>query len=91
MIEKQPIGLADELDALAGAPAAHRGPPCSVGAFLATADKDVVTSLRTALDTNRVAARAIADTLSRYGDPITAWTVARHRRRGESNGCRCER
>lgn len=91
MIEKQPIGLAEELDALAGAPATHRGPQCSVGAFLAVADDDVAVSLRAALDSDRVTAKAIADTLSRYGDPITAYTVARHRRRGESNGCRCDR
>ncbi|MFF7838778.1 hypothetical protein ACFZC6_08180 [Streptomyces ossamyceticus] len=91
MIEKQPIGLAEELDALASAPAAHRGPQCSVGAFLAAANPDDAASLRTALDTDRVTAKAIADTLSRYGDPVTAYTVARHRRRGQSNGCRCER
>lgn len=91
MIEKQPIGLAQELEALASAPATHRGPQCSVGALLDAADKDVAASLRAVLDSDRITAKAIADTLSRYGDPITAWTVSRHRRRGESNGCRCER
>jgi hypothetical protein len=91
VIEKQPLGLATELDALASAPTTHRGPQCSVGAFLEAADQDVAASLRTALDTDRVTAKAIADTLSRYGDPVTAYTVARHRRRGQSNGCRCER
>lgn len=91
MIEKQPLGLVEELDALASAPAMHRGPHCSVGAFLAVADEQTAASLRTALDAPRVTARALADTLSRYGDPVTASTVARHRRRGQSNGCRCER
>ncbi|MGA5127726.1 hypothetical protein ACWCV2_17375 [Streptomyces pseudogriseolus] len=91
MIEKQPLGLAHELEALANAPTSHRGPQCSVGAFLATADEKDAASLRAALDSSRVTAKAIADTLSRYGDPITAYTVARHRRRGQSNGCRCER
>ncbi|MBZ6253614.1 hypothetical protein KVH27_35275 [Streptomyces olivaceus] len=79
------------MDALANAPATHRGPQCSVGAFLATADEDVATSLRAALDSDRVTAKSIADTLSRYGPDVTAYTVARHRRRGQSNGCRCER
>ncbi|MCD9904624.1 hypothetical protein LUR56_40130 [Streptomyces sp. MT29] len=91
MLEKQPLGLADELAALAAAPTPQRGPQCSVGAFLAVADETVAASLRTALDTDRVSARAIADTLSRYTEPVTAYTVARHRRRGQSNGCRCKR
>ena len=91
MIEKQPLGLAEELDALASAPTTHRGPQCSIGAFLATADEQAAASLRAALDSDRVTAKSIADTLSRYGDAVTAYTVARHRRRGQSNGCRCER
>jgi hypothetical protein len=90
VIEKQPIGLAAELDSLAKAPATLRGPQCSVGAFLAAAAPDVAASLRAALDSERVTAKAIADTLSRYGDAVTAYTVARHRRRGQSTGCRCE-
>ena len=91
MIEKQPLGLADELDALASAPTSHRGPQCSIGAFLATADEKAAGSLRAALGSDRITAKSIADALSRYGNAVTAYTVARHRRRGQSNGCRCER
>ncbi|MEU5748232.1 hypothetical protein ABZ804_22170 [Streptomyces sp. NPDC047726] len=91
MIEKQPSGLADALAALANAPAAHRGPLCSVGALLDSAEESVAQSLRTVLETPNVSGTAIAETLSRYGDPITAYTVGRHRRRGQANGCRCER
>ncbi|MEU9355002.1 hypothetical protein AB0D65_29405 [Streptomyces griseoloalbus] len=91
MIEKQPLGLAHELQALTNAPALSRGPQCSVGAFLDAADVNDAAALREVLDNDRIPARAIADTLSRHGEPITAYTVARHRRRGESNGCRCER
>ncbi|MEU1592780.1 hypothetical protein ABZ468_07940 [Streptomyces sp. NPDC005708] len=88
--EQHPPGLAKELDALTDAPAVRRGPQCSIGALLEAADPDVAESLRTVLNQTRVTAKAIADALSRHGDPITAYTVARHRRRGESNGCRCE-
>jgi hypothetical protein len=90
VIEKQP-GLAEDLQALATAPANPRGPKCSVGALLDAVDDDVSATLRTVLSNDRVTSRAIADALSRHGDPVTAWTVARHRRRGESNGCRCPR
>ncbi|MER6109374.1 hypothetical protein [Streptomyces hirsutus] len=91
MIEKQPLGLAHELQALADSPAVSRGPQCSVGAFLDAVDVNDAAALQQALDNDRIPARAIADTLSRHGDSITAYTVARHRRRGQSNGCRCER
>ncbi|MDI3102040.1 hypothetical protein QJ054_33940 [Streptomyces sp. AN-3] len=91
MIEKQPPALAHELRALTTAPALSRGPQCSVGAFLDAADLNDAAALREVLDNDRIPARAIADTLSRHGETITAYTVARHRRRGESNGCRCER
>ncbi|MFF9901238.1 hypothetical protein [Streptomyces longispororuber] len=91
MIEKQLIGLAAELDALASAPVAHRGPRCSIGALLKSADADVAATLRAVLDMTNVSAVSIAETLSRHGDPVTAYTVARHRRRGEANGCRCSR
>ncbi|MFI5990280.1 hypothetical protein ACIBAC_00300 [Streptomyces sp. NPDC051362] len=89
MIEKQLTGLAADLAALPDAPAAPRGPQCSIGTLLDNAEPDVATSLRTALDTKSVSATAIADALSRHGTTVTAWTVNRHRRRGTSNGCRC--
>ncbi|MER6616275.1 hypothetical protein [Streptomyces xantholiticus] len=89
MIEKQRIGLAAELDALTSAPAAPRGPRCSVGTLLETADADVAATLRAVLDNPAVPAVSIAETLSRHGDAITSYTVARHRRRGAPNGCRC--
>lgn len=91
MIEKQLIGLAADLTELASAPAVRKGPPCSIGALLDSTDETTAAALRTALDSPAVTAKAIADTLSRHGDSITAYTVARHRRRGESNGCRCPR
>ncbi|MCX5182646.1 hypothetical protein [Streptomyces sp. NBC_00268] len=91
MIEKQLTGLAAELDALTSVPAAHRGPRCSVGTLLDAADADVAASLRAVLEMTSVSSVSIAETLSRHGDLITAYTVARHRRRGEPNGCRCSR
>ncbi|MFI9588089.1 hypothetical protein ACIHCQ_41340 [Streptomyces sp. NPDC052236] len=91
MIEIQLTGLAAELEALASVPAARKGPPCSVGALLDGTDEITARTLRTALDTADITAKAIADALSRHGDTITVYTVARHRRRGESNGCRCPR
>ncbi|GAA2439806.1 hypothetical protein [Streptomyces glaucus] len=91
MIEKQPLSLAHELQELENAPAPSRGPRCSVGAFLAAAADNDAAALRQALDNDRITSRAIADILSKHGEHITAYTVARHRRRSESNGCRCER
>ncbi|RZU28323.1 hypothetical protein EV284_6489 [Streptomyces sp. BK022] len=91
MSEKQSVGLVEELEALTGATSLRRGPQCGVGAFLAELEETEAAALRSVLDSARVPARAIADTISRHSDPVSAYTVNRHRRRGESNGCRCER
>lgn len=91
MIEKQLVGLAADLDALTEVPAARKGPPCSVGAVLATADEETATTLRRILDTRTVSSTGIAEVLSQHGQMVTSYTVARHRRRGEANGCRCTR
>ncbi|MFB6630025.1 hypothetical protein ACFCWY_09025 [Streptomyces sp. NPDC056362] len=91
MIEKQLVGLAAELGALAGAPSGRRGPRCRVGAFLEGADDLTAATLRTVLSDDRVTGTAIAKTLVGHGVEVTAYTVSRHRRRGEPNGCRCER
>ena len=91
MIERQFVGLAADLDALTGAPAARKGPPCRVGAVLDSAEEETAATLRRILDTRTVSSTAIAEVLSQHGQLITSYTVARHRRRGEANGCRCAR
>ncbi|MFD7334920.1 IPT/TIG domain-containing protein [Streptomyces violascens] len=91
MIETQHVGLAGELDALTYAPAVPRGPLCGVGALLAATDQATAATLRRVLDTPGVSATAIAEVLDQHGRAVTAYTVARHRRRGEANGCRCAR
>lgn len=91
MIEKQLVGLAADLDALTDGPTARKGPPCSVGTVLATADTETAATLRRILDTPTVSSTSIAEVLSQHGQAVTSYTVARHRRRGEANGCRCTR
>ncbi|NML55170.1 hypothetical protein HHL19_35410 [Streptomyces sp. R302] len=91
MIEKQFAGLAADLEALTVDPGPQKGPRCSVAAYLDTVDADTAALLRTVLDNPTVQTSHIAKTLARHGVQITAPTVGRHRRRGEPNGCRCER
>ncbi|MGC5042496.1 hypothetical protein ACLQ16_04165 [Streptomyces albidoflavus] len=91
MTDKELVGLAADLEALTQAPASRKGPPCSVGAVLASVDKETAATLHRILDTVTVSSTAIAEVLSQHGRVITAYTVARHRRRGEANGCRCAR
>ncbi|MEW1700104.1 hypothetical protein ACIQCR_17100 [Streptomyces sp. NPDC093249] len=81
--------LATSLDALALATDARKGPPCTVGMALATLDSETAASLHRALATITITSSAIATVLSQYGAPIASNTVARHRRRGQANGCRC--
>ncbi|MGW8403753.1 hypothetical protein ACWGMW_07755 [Streptomyces albidoflavus] len=91
MIETQPTNLALELGALAAAPPTQRGPRCSVGVFIGDATPDEAAALRAVLETPDVSSTAIAEALNRHGSALTAYTVARHRRRGAPNGCRCPR
>ncbi|WP_435059857.1 hypothetical protein [Streptomyces sp. bgisy060] len=83
--------LAAELAALTQAPAARKGPPCTVGSVLSTVDSTTADTLQQILDTPTVTSTAIAGVLSQHGPVIASDTVARHRRRGQANGCRCPR
>ncbi|MFG2141839.1 hypothetical protein [Streptomyces sp. NPDC048650] len=91
MTNKELVGLAADLDALTQAPAARKGPPCSVGSVLASVDEETAATLHRILDTRTVSSTAIAEVLSQHGRAVTSYTVARHRRRGDANGCRCAR
>jgi hypothetical protein len=84
-------GLSAALDRLTEEPERPGGPRCSVGAILATLDEPTADKLNGLLDTPLVTATRIADVLTRSGYPVQAPSVARHRRRGASNGCRCPR
>ena len=85
------VGLAADLNALTEAPTTRKGPPCSVGAVLATVDEETAAVLRRILDNGTISSTGIADVLSQHGRTVTGYTVARHRRRGNANGCRCPR
>ncbi|MGI5337664.1 hypothetical protein ACQEVS_09835 [Streptomyces sp. CA-181903] len=89
MTHKELAGLAADLDALTEAPATRKGPPCSVAVALASVDEETAATLCRTLDTPTIPSTAIAAVLSQHGRAITAYTVARHRRRGEVTGCRC--
>ncbi|MEU0857404.1 hypothetical protein ABZ352_18470 [Streptomyces griseofuscus] len=82
-------GLIAALTKLADAPPTARGPQCTVGVILAALDPATAAKVREVLDTPAVSATQIADALTASGHPVQAPAVARHRRRGGSNGCRC--
>ncbi|AWI33268.1 hypothetical protein DDW44_30765 [Streptomyces tirandamycinicus] len=72
-------------------PAGPRGPQCTVGAILDLLDPPAAKKVCEVLDTAAISATQIADALTGSGHPVRAPAVARHRRRGGSNGCRCPR
>ncbi|WP_330335723.1 hypothetical protein OHS33_38745 (plasmid) [Streptomyces sp. NBC_00536] len=84
-------GLLAALSQLADAPPAPRGPRCTVGTILDTLDTDTALKVRDVLDSPSVSSTQIADALTGSGHPVQSPAVARHRRRGGSNGCRCPR
>ncbi len=69
----------------------RKGPPCTVGAALSSIAPETAETLRRILDTATVTSTAIAAVLSQHGPAVASNTVARHRRRGQPNGCRCPR
>ncbi|MFF0754399.1 hypothetical protein [Streptomyces sp. NPDC004267] len=84
-------GLDTALTQLLTEPEPPRGPRCTVGTILDSLDDETAAKFRTVLDNPAVTATRIADTLTSGGHRVQAPAVARHRRRGASNGCRCPR
>ncbi|MFB6505625.1 hypothetical protein ACFC07_21960 [Streptomyces sp. NPDC056099] len=84
-------GLIAALTQLAEAPPAPRGPRCTVGAILDELDSSTAQKVREVLDSVAISSTQIADALTGSGHQVQAPAVARHRRRGASNGCRCPR
>ncbi|MEU6632830.1 hypothetical protein ABZ905_31790 [Streptomyces parvus] len=84
-------GLIAALTQLTEAPPAPRGPRCTVGAILDELDFSTAQKVREVLDSVAISSTQIADALTGSGHRVQAPAVARHRRRGASNGCRCPR
>ncbi|MFJ5143049.1 hypothetical protein [Streptomyces sp. NPDC088707] len=89
MADTNELGTA--LTQLLNEPEPPRGPRCTVGSVLDDLDADTAAKFRIVLDNPAVTATRIADTLTSSGHRVQAPAVARHRRRGGSNGCRCPR
>ncbi|MFD0352885.1 hypothetical protein ACFVHW_03935 [Streptomyces sp. NPDC127110] len=84
-------GLIAALSQLAEAPQGPRGPRCTVGVILDALDTDTSLKVRDVLNSPSISSTLIADALTGSGHRVQAPAVARHRRRGGSNGCRCPR
>lgn len=69
----------------------HRrpGPKCAVSKVMSQLPASTATKVTAAIDDENNTAAEIADILINAGFDISAFSVARHRRRGQSNGCRC--
>lgn len=84
--------LAAALDALAQP--APKGPPCTVGTYLAQlARRDAALHARVValVDDTEVQAPRLAGALKVDGAGVSAYTLRRHRRRGTADGCKCPR
>lgn len=84
-------GLADDLAALSSAPRHRPGPPCGMQTILAGLEEKAATSLQALIDDVQVSASSLSKVLSEHGLRVSPQSVARHRRRGLHNGCRCDR
>jgi L-ribulose-5-phosphate 3-epimerase UlaE len=64
-------------------------PLCSLHNVLVSLDDEEREALLAALDNRQIRHTDLARVLSERGFNVSAVTVSRHRKRGESNGCRC--
>lgn len=64
-------------------------PLCSLHTIVETLQGDEREALLSALANRQIRHTDLARVLTNQGFKVSAVTVARHRNRGESNGCRC--
>ena len=67
------------------------GPACGVAKVLDALPAATADRVRAELDDEENSSAALADMLIKVGFDVSAFTVARHRRRGHASGCRCPR
>lgn len=67
------------------------GPKCAFAKVVATLPPATAAKITAAADDDTNSSAELADILISAGFDISAFSVARHRRRGQSNGCRCPR
>lgn len=90
--EDQVAALEEALAAVREHP--HRrtpGPRCEFSKVIARLPEQTAEKIVAAVNDMDNTSVELADILNEAGFTITAYTVARHRRRGQSNGCRCPR
>ena len=83
--------LARDLAALVEAPRYRPGPPCYMQTILSGLEGDAAATMQELIDNDTVSASALSKVLSKHGHRVSPQSVSRHRRRGQHNGCRCER
>lgn len=85
------MSLLDDLESVESRRGTYPGPQCTVARIMdQLEDQDRATALRL-IDNPDIPGSAIAEALTRNGFPIADKTVLRHRKRGQSSGCRCPR
>lgn len=84
--------LESALDSARSNPRVRRpGPKCAFAKVMDQLPPETAAKVQTALDDETNTVSELADILIAGGFDISAFSVARHRRRGQSNGCRCPR
>lgn len=86
------IALETALDAARQNPRTRRpGPKCAFSKVLAALPAQTAAKVALAVDDETNTSAELAEILIAAGFDISAFSVNRHRRRGEANGCRCPR
>lgn len=90
--EDQVAALETALDTFRSTPRTRRpGPKCAFAKVIDNLPAETAAKVSSAVDDENNAASELAELLIAAGFDISAFSVARHRRRGQANGCRCPR
>lgn len=84
------LNAADLLDDLASINPARGGHACHTGYALSTLPTEVRAAVEGAMD-GLASSSDLARVLNKHGFALTTGQIARHRRRGQPNGCKCPR
>lgn len=83
------MGLADDLRNIPSGGVNLPGPACTVYKIIQQLEAQDAVQLEKLIDDKSVTGSSIAGVLTQNGYPVSDKTILRHRKRGQSSGCRC--
>jgi len=85
------MSLKSAIDAFLAAPPIQSGFPCKIDRILSDLSKDDSKALADLIDNEKISASAISRLLMTHNFDVKPASIIKHRKRGQTNGCRCKK